>query len=136
MNAGGFYGQGYVGAGVDEQSSCQLPVASCQFLAVDDLYRFDCQRFEVAGGKISFAELDVVDAGAGGFRNFVEEVAAARAFIAGEGGAVSDVVEEQVVSLMQECDFTDCEEFKKTLTTLQLRSGQAPGTEEHGAGSS
>ena len=48
-----------------------------------------------------FAELDVVDAGACGFGDFGEKTAAAGGLVAGEGGAVGDVVEEQGVSLME-----------------------------------
>ncbi len=49
---------------------------------------------ELARQEIFFAELDVVDAGAGGFGDFFEEAATAGGFVSGEGGAVGDVVEE------------------------------------------
>jgi hypothetical protein len=48
--------------------------------------------------EIFFSELDVIDVGAGGFGYFVEEVAAAGWFVAGEGRAVGDVVEEHAFS--------------------------------------
>ena len=96
MNAGGSGGEGYVGAGVDEERSSQFSVLSSQ--SKDDADCFAGQRFQVAGGEIFFAELDVVDAGAGGFGDFVEETSAAGVFIAGEGGAVGDVVEEAAFS--------------------------------------
>ena len=63
------------------------------FLA-DCAHGFLGQRFQFARGKIFFAELDVVDAGAGGFADFFQEAATARGFIAGECGAVGDVVEK------------------------------------------
>ncbi len=49
-------------------------------------------------GQIFFAELDVVDSGAGGFGDFLEETATARGFVCGEGGAVGDAVEKAAFS--------------------------------------
>ena len=56
------------------------------------------QRFQIAGGEIFFAELDVVDALACGFGDFLQEAEAAGGFVAGEGGSVGDVVEEHGVN--------------------------------------
>jgi len=71
-------------------------VISGQFVfSADDLHGFAGQGFEIAGGEIFFAELDVVDVGTGGFGDFIEEQAAAGGFVAGEGFAIGDVVEEQ-----------------------------------------
>ena len=70
-------------------------MVSGQFLRFADCaYRLSCQRFQVASGEIFFAELDVVDAGAGGFGDFFEEAATAGGFVGCEGGAVGDVVEK------------------------------------------
>ena len=60
---------------------------------------FAGQGFQVAGGEIFFAELDVVDAGAGGFGDFFQEAATAGGFVAGECGAVGDVVEEAAAGI-------------------------------------
>ena len=96
MDAVGSDCQRDVGAGVDQESSSQFSVLSSQFG-----HDFDCfsgQGFQVAGGEIFFAELDVVDAGDGGFTDFFEEAATTGGFVAGEGGAVGDVVEEAAIS--------------------------------------
>jgi hypothetical protein len=95
VNAGGICGDGYVGAGVDEEGSGQVRVFSSPFL--DYAHRFAGQGFKVADGKIFFAELDVVEVGAGGFGDLVEEMASAGAFVSGEGGAVGDVVKEGAI---------------------------------------
>ena len=44
--------------------------------------------------NIFFAELDVIDSVCRGFGDFIEETLAARVLVAGEGGAVGDVVEQ------------------------------------------
>src|SRR5579885_3469333 len=51
--------------------------------------------FQVAAGEIFFAELDVIDVGARGLRNFFEQRPTAVGFTAGKLSAVGDVVEEQ-----------------------------------------
>jgi hypothetical protein len=60
----------------------------------DDFDCFSGEQFQVAGGKIFFAELDVVDTGAGGFSDFFEEAPTTGGFVSGECGAVGDVVKE------------------------------------------
>jgi hypothetical protein len=92
MDAVGFDCQGYVGAGVDQESSSQFSVLS--FRLGHDTDGFSREAFQIAYGKISFAELDVVDAGAGGFGDFFEEAATAGGFVSGERRAVGDVVEK------------------------------------------
>ena len=105
MDAVGSGGEGDVGAGVDEEGGFQFAVLSSQF--ADDGHRFAGQAFEVAGGEIFFTELDVVDVVGCGFGDFVQEEALAGEFAAGEGPAISDVVEAtfghslSVVSLRQ-----------------------------------
>ena len=54
----------------------------------------------IAGGEIFFAELDVVDAFAGGFGDFVQEANAPSWLIAGECGVVGDVVQEHAISFL------------------------------------
>jgi hypothetical protein len=66
-------------------------------LLSDDLHGFAGERFQLAGGEIFFAELDVVDTCASGFGDFFEELVAARGFVAGEGAAVCDVAEKAAV---------------------------------------
>ncbi len=94
MNAVSACGQGYVSAGVDEQSSCQWPVASCQLpcfgCCVDCLVG---QLFQFARRQIFLSKLDVLQAGAGGFGYFFEQAATAGGLIPGKRGAVGDVVE-------------------------------------------
>ena len=96
VNAAGGGGQGDVSAGVNQENSGQSSVLSSQF--ENDAHGFASQRFEFAGGEIFFAKLDVVDTAACGFGDFVEEMEAAGVLVAGEGGAVGDVVEEQALS--------------------------------------
>jgi hypothetical protein len=88
--------QSYVGAGVDEESGSQLSVLTSQLS--NDLYGFAGQEFEVAGGKIFFAELDVIDTVGCGFGDFFEQTAAAGGLVAGECGAVGYVAEERAFS--------------------------------------
>jgi hypothetical protein len=74
-------------------------VVSGQFyFFADELRGFAGQCFEVAGGEIFFAELDVVDMLACGFGDFVEEANAAGSLVAWEGGTVGDVVEDHAIS--------------------------------------
>ena len=96
VNAAGGGGQGDVSAGVDQENSVQFSVLGSQF--ENDAHGFASQRFEFAGGEIFFAELDVVDAVACGFGDFVEKAEAAGVLVAGESGTVGDVVEEQALS--------------------------------------
>ena len=96
MDAVGADRQGYVGSGIDQESSSQFSVLSFQL--GNDFDGFVGQRFQIAGGEISFAELDVVDAGAGGFGDFFEEAATAGGFVSREGCAVGDVVEKAAFS--------------------------------------
>jgi hypothetical protein len=96
VNSGGAGGEGDVGAGIDEQDGSRFSVMTSRLH--DRASRFAGQRFEVAGGEIFLPELDVVDSGVGGLGDFVEETEAASAFVAGEGFAVGDVVEEVAVS--------------------------------------
>lgn len=86
MNAVRIRGEGDIDAGVDEKSD--------GFFSGDDLHGFAGECFQVASGEIVFSQLDVVDACAGGLGDFVEELAAAREFVAGEGVAVCDVAEK------------------------------------------
>jgi hypothetical protein len=81
-----------IGAGVDEQGGFQFSVLSSQF--GHDSCCFSGQGLQIASGKIFFAELDVVDAGAGGFLDFFQEAATAGEFVSGERGAVGDVIEK------------------------------------------
>ena len=92
MDAVGLDRQCDIGAGVDQESGSQFSVLSFQLC--DDADGFSGQQFQIARGKIFFAELDVVDAGAGGFADFFQKTATARRFVPGEGGAVGDVVEK------------------------------------------
>ena len=83
-----------VGARVDQQDSSQFPVLG--FQSRDDVCGFAGERFQIARGQIFFAELDIVDVGAGGLGDFLQELVAAGWFIAIEGAAIGDVVEETV----------------------------------------
>jgi hypothetical protein len=99
VDAVGSGGEGDVGAGVDEKSRGQLQGAKGQFAGFGyGLDRLAGQRFQFSSGEIFFAELDVVDAGASGFRNFSQQSAMAGEFVSGEGGAVGDVVEKAAFS--------------------------------------
>src|ERR1700678_1928576 len=96
MNAVGPCGESHVRAGVDEKSSCQLPVDSCQLLRFGD--SVDCltrQLLQFARRQVFLSKLDVVHAAAGGFGDFLEQLAAACRLVPGKCGAVSDVVEQQ-----------------------------------------
>ena len=92
MDAVGLDRQGDVGAGVDEERSSQFSILIPQL--GDEAHGFAGQRFQVAGREIFLAELDVVHAGEGGFRDFFEETATAGEFVSGKPGAVGDVVEQ------------------------------------------
>ena len=88
MDAVGARGKRDVGPRVDEEPGGQRVVANAS-------HGVASEEFESPGGKILFAELNVVDAGACGFGDAQQELAAARLFVAGEGVAVGDVVEQQ-----------------------------------------
>ena len=60
----------------------------------DDSSGFSGQRLQVPAGEIFFANLDVVNAGSGGFRDFFQEAVLARKLIPWERGAVGNVVKE------------------------------------------
>jgi hypothetical protein len=99
MNSGRAGGYCYVSAGIDEQVSGQLPVVSGPSACLpNDGYSLAGERFQIAGGEIFFAELDVVDSGAGGFSDFIEETATAGRFVGCECGAVGDVVKNTAFS--------------------------------------
>ncbi len=66
MHAVGSAGEGNVGAGVYQNTSIQFVVLCSQ---LDD---FTGQDFEVVGGEVFFAQLDVVHAAAGGLRHGCE----------------------------------------------------------------
>jgi phosphopentomutase len=55
---------------------------------------FSGQGFEIAGRRILFAELDVIDAGAGSFSDLLQKMMTTSGFVSGESGAVGDVVEK------------------------------------------
>ena len=61
---------------------------------VDYAGSFSRQRFQIARGQIFFAELNVVDSGAGSLGDLFQETEAASGFVCGERGAVGDVVEK------------------------------------------
>jgi hypothetical protein len=63
VDAVGLDREGDVGAGIYEESSGPCPVVSGSRFS-DCLNGFASQGFQVAGGEIFFAELDVVHAGA------------------------------------------------------------------------
>ena len=92
-------GERYVSAGVDEESRGQLPGARGQFAGFSyGLDRLAGQRFQFSRWEAFFAELDVVDSGAGGFGDFLEETVTAGRFVCGQCCAVGDVVQETVFS--------------------------------------
>ena len=97
VDAVGVGGQGYVGAGVDEEASTGayvfFSVGGCGWQGAQGGYGFCRQRFEIAGAQIFFAELDVVDSGVGCFGDLLEQSAATFLFVAAKLGTVGDVVE-------------------------------------------
>jgi hypothetical protein len=67
MNSVGSGGEGYVGAGVQEQVS-SLSVLSSQWGFVANYFQgLTRQCFQLTGAQIFFAKLDVVDSSFGGF---------------------------------------------------------------------
>ena len=98
VNAVSGGGDCYVGAGVEQEGSSQFSVLSSH--PKKNAHGFASQRFQIAGGEIFFAELDVVDAFAGGFGDFVQEANAPSWLIAGECGVVGDVVQEHAISFL------------------------------------
>src|SRR5208337_87312 len=99
MDAAGFDCQGYVGAGIDEESSSRFPVLSSQRERfVDDADCFPRQGFEFARGEIFFAELDIVDGGVGRFGDLLKKAATAGGFVCCERSAIGDVVEQAALS--------------------------------------
>jgi hypothetical protein len=83
MDAIGVHGQRNVGAGVNEQASSefsivpQIPVLSLQRCVIAYGGKgVSRHRFQFSGAQISFAKLDVVEAGPRGFGNLGEQVAA------------------------------------------------------------
>lgn len=60
--------------------------------------RFPRQHFQFARTQIFFAELYVIDAIAGGFRNFAEQNAAAIPFTAAKLASIGNVVEQTAAS--------------------------------------
>jgi hypothetical protein len=99
MDAIGIGGEGDIDAGVDKESRRHWPTTGGEFFFPgDDLHGFADEGFQLASGEIFFSQLDVVDACAGGFGDFVEELVAAREFVAGEGVPVRDVAEKAAVS--------------------------------------
>jgi len=95
MNTVGACGQGHVDAGVDEESRPLLAAGGQLPRAAESFNCLARQLLQFAGGKILFAKLDIVHAIAGGFGDFLEQLAAARGLVPGKRGAVSDVVEQQ-----------------------------------------
>lgn len=68
------------------------------FSVVDYAHSFASERLKFASTQILLPELDIVDAAACSFRDLVEEAKTTGAFVAEEGFAVSDVVEQRTVS--------------------------------------
>ena len=96
MDSIGTNRQRYVGSRVDQKSSSQFSVLSSQL--IENAQGLASQRFELPGGEILFAKLDLVDAGAGGFDNFFQQAPATHGFVPRECIAVGDVVEKAAVS--------------------------------------
>jgi len=61
--------QGNIGSGVNQQSSSYIPVRSSRSFIFQDANCLSCQFLEFPCRQIFFTELDVVDAGSGGFRD-------------------------------------------------------------------
>ena len=95
MDAVGTGGKGDIRARVDEQGSSEFLVLSSHL--IDEVDGFMGQEFQFSSREIFFAELNVVDSGAGGLVNLFEEAAAAAGFIRPESSAVGDVVDEAAV---------------------------------------
>jgi hypothetical protein len=92
MDTVGSSGEGNVRTGVDQESGSQSPVLSSQFL--DRGCGLPGKPFQLARRQIFFAELDVVDSRAGGFRDFLKKVSTSGRLVSGKRGAVGDVVEK------------------------------------------
>lgn len=89
MHTVGSAGEGNVCAGVYQNTSIQFVVLCFQ---LDD---FVGQGFEVVGGEVFFAQLDVVHAAASRLGDGCEQLRAAEIFVTRELRTVGDVVEEQ-----------------------------------------
>ena len=96
MDSVGGYCQDDIGSRVDQQLGSQFPVFCCQL--IQDTDGFASQGFQFACREVFFTELDIVDSGAGGFSDLVEEATTACGFVCGERGAVGDVVEKKAFS--------------------------------------
>ena len=89
--------QRHIGSAVDQESCSLFSVRRSSFLVFQDANCIAREFFECSGGKIFFAELNVIDADSGGFGDFLEQTSAARGLVTWELGSVSDVVKERAV---------------------------------------
>ena len=62
--------QSNIGSGVNQQSSSYIPVRSSQCFIFQDANCLSCQFLEFPYRQVFFTELNVVDAGPGGFGDF------------------------------------------------------------------
>jgi hypothetical protein len=86
----------YIEARVYEERSFQFLVFSPDL--PKDVYSFASQVLQVTGMQILLAQLNIVDAGASGFRDLFQQAATAREFIARKSGAIGDVIKIAAVS--------------------------------------
>ena len=86
MHSVGAAGEGNIAARIDKNAGLGVP-ANCLYCRVSQLFQF-------MRGKIFFAYLNVIKAGGRGFRDFVQQEAAASNLVAGKLRAIGDVVKE------------------------------------------
>src|SRR5277367_7134536 len=114
MDAIGSHGQRNVSAGINQEASLrftsyiltgcqftsyQFPVLSTQWRVVTDCRQgFLCQDLKFTGTQIGLAELDVIDTGMRGFRNFGEQHAATGRSVSVKLAAVGNVIQQTAVS--------------------------------------
>ena len=93
VHAIGAHGQGNVAARIDQDAGTLC--ARTPARSFDPPHCVASQRFQFARRKIFFSQLNVINAGTRGLRNFFQQALASRALIAGKLGAVGNVIQEQ-----------------------------------------
>src|SRR5580692_2688571 len=85
-----------IGTRIDEQPSSEFSVLSFRFFRrfANDAHSFAGKRLEFADGQVFLSKLDVVDAAASRFLDFLQQTRTARSFVARKPGAAGDVVQE------------------------------------------
>jgi hypothetical protein len=96
MNAVSARSEGYVGAGVDQNSGSQFPVLSSQL--PNNTHGLAGELLQVSRAQIFLPKLDVIDASKRRLGDLVQQAATSGRFVAGKLRTVGDVVKQTAAS--------------------------------------